>query len=381
MHGYIVRFYQLGFGMDNDLCIDLILASLPSSFAQFVLNYKMNDKETTIPKLINLLKTVEPTLMKEGKTVMLVNSSSSKKGSKNKKKRKITNQKERTAKKKVKETSSKDTCFHYGKESHWKRNCKAYMESKKKVACDAPTPSSIYVIEVNNVSYNNLWVLDSGCGSHICTDMQGLRDSRKLIKGESDLWVGNGSRVAVVAIGSCVLNLPSGFCLYLDNCFCVPALTKNIISVSCLNKKGFHLNFCDNSCRIMLNDFFYAGGTLSNGIYILDMSNPILNINDSKRHKADNLKSLYIWHCRLCHISERRMIELHKCGSLGSFVYESFDTCESCLLGKMTKLPFKGKGERANELLDLIHTDVCGPMSVHVKGGFVYFITFIDDYS
>ena len=47
----------------------------------------------------------------------------------------------------------------------------------------------------------------------------------------------------------------------------------------------------------------------------------------------------------------------------------------------MIGLPFKGKGERANGLLDLIHTDVCGPMSVHAKGGFVYFITFIDDYS
>ena len=61
--------------------------------------------------------------------------------------------------------------------------------------------------------------------------------------------------------------------------------------------------------------------------------------------------------------------------------YESFDTCESCLLGKMTKLPFKGKGERANGLLDLIHTDVCDPMFVHARGGFVYFITFINDYS
>ena len=75
------------------------------------------------------------------------------------------------------------------------------------------------------------------------------------------------------------------------------------------------------------------------------------------------------------------MTELHKCGSLGSFDYESFDTCESCLLGKMTKLPFNGKGERENRLLDLIHTDVCGPMSIHARGGFVYFITFIDDYS
>ena len=97
---------------------------------------------------------------------------------------------------------------------------------------------------------------------------------------------------------------------------------------------------------------FYAGGTLRNGIYVLDMSNPILNINDNKRQKRDNLKSSYLWHCCLGHISERSMTKLHKCGSLGSFDYESFDIYESCLLGKMTKLPFKGKGERASGLLD-----------------------------
>ena len=213
------------------------------------------------------------------------------------------------------------------------------------MACDASTPSGINVIKVNIVSYSNLWVLDTGCGSHICTDMQGLRDGRKLTKGEFDFQVGNGVRVAAFACGTYVLNLLSGFFLYLYNCFCVPTLTKNIIYVSCLNKKGFHLNFCDSSCYIMLNDVFYTGGTLSNGIYILDMSNPILNINDNKRQKGDNLKLSYLWHYRLGHISERRKFELHKCGSLGSFDYELFDTYESCLLGKMTKLPFKGKGE------------------------------------
>ena len=57
------------------------------------------------------------------------------------------------------------------------------------------------------------------------------------------------------------MNLPSRLCLNLDNCFYVLALTKNIIYVSCLNKKGFHLNFCDNGCYIMLNDVFYDGGT------------------------------------------------------------------------------------------------------------------------
>ena len=45
------------------------------------------------------------------------------------------------------------------------------------------------------------------------------------------------------------------------------------------------------------------------------------------------------------------------------------------------KFPFKGKGEWANGPLNVIHSDVCGPMSTHARGGFIYFITFIDDYS
>ena len=66
---------------------------------------------------------------------------------------------------------------------------------------------------------------------------------------------------------------------------------------------------------------------------------------------------------------------------MGSFDYESFDTFESCLLGKMTKTPFTRKGERSNELLSLIHIDVCGPMSTQARNGFSYFLTFTDDHS
>ncbi|KAK8512047.1 hypothetical protein V6N12_018528 [Hibiscus sabdariffa] len=48
---------------------------------------------------------------------------------------------------------------------------------------------------------------------------------------------------------------------------------------------------------------------------------------------------------------------------------------------KMTKAPFNGKGERASDLLGLIHSDVCGPMNTQTRGGFHYFITFTDDFS
>ena len=47
----------------------------------------------------------------------------------------------------------------------------------------------------------------------------------------------------------------------------------------------------------------------------------------------------------------------------------------------MTKRPFSSKGNRASGLLELVYTDVCGPMNINAREGYRYFVTFIDDYS
>ena len=47
---------------------------------------------------------------------------------------------------------------------------KAYLKSLKKKASDAPSTSGMFIIEVNIVSHDNLWVLDTSCDSHICTN-------------------------------------------------------------------------------------------------------------------------------------------------------------------------------------------------------------------
>ncbi|KAL0416705.1 UNVERIFIED_CONTAM: hypothetical protein Slati_3502400 [Sesamum latifolium] len=47
----------------------------------------------------------------------------------------------------------------------------------------------------------------------------------------------------------------------------------------------------------------------------------------------------------------------------------------------MTKKPFVGPIALANGLLDLIHTDVGGPLNTPARGGYSYFITFINDHS
>ena len=51
------------------------------------------------------------------------------------------------------------------------------------------------------------------------------------------------------------------------------------------------------------------------------------------------------------------------------------------MMDKMTKTPFTGHPERARELLEIIHTDVCGPMITPTCGGYLYFVIFTDDLS
>ena len=75
------------------------------------------------------------------------------------------------------------------------------------------------------------------------------------------------------------------------------------------------------------------------------------------------------------------MKKLHADGILESLDYESLDACEPCLMGKMTKTPFSGTVERATDLLEIIHTDVCDPMSIEARSGYRYFLIFTDDLS
>ena len=115
-----------------------------------------------------------------------------------------------------------------------------------------------------------------------------------------------------------------------------------------------------------------------NGLFLIDLDSNITHIHNvnAKKIKLDDDMSTYMWHCRLGHIGVKRMKKLHSDGLL-----ESLDTCEPCLMGKMTRTPVSGSMERATDLLEIIHSDVCGPMSVSARGGYRYFVTFTDDLS
>ena len=68
-------------------------------------------------------------------------------------------------------------------------------------------------------------------------------------------------------------------------------------------------------------------------------------------------------------------------GHLSFLTIQPLLVCMSYLEEKMTKKLFSAKGCRSKDVLELIHTDVYGPLNVRARGGFEYFITLIDDYS
>ena len=196
--------------------------------------------------------------------------------------------------------------------------------------------------------------------------------------------MGNGAKVQVEAQGDYVLKLPSGLEICLKNVLYAPSLTRNIISVSLLRQYGFDLKFVNNEIYALMNDMFYFKATPSNGIYELVHDNTSFDNSmyqaNTKKLKMD-LSETYLWHCRLGHINRNRMQTLQKNGLLETNEIGSFDTCESCLQGKMTKKPFSGTNQRAKDLLGIIHSDVCGPFKPMTRNGERYFVTFTDDFS
>jgi hypothetical protein len=127
-----------------------------------------------------------------------------------------------------------------------------------------------------------------------------------------------------------------------------------------------------------MNNIFYGHAPKKNGLFFLNLDSNETHIHNmnAKRIKLNDDIATYIWHCRLGHIGIKCMKKLHSDGLLESIDYESFETCEPCLMGKMTRTSFSGSMEWAADLLEIIHTDVCGPMSVPVRGGYHYFVFF-----
>ncbi|GJS90792.1 zinc finger, CCHC-type containing protein [Tanacetum coccineum] len=407
MKSYIDNLECLGHAMTQNLSVSLILVSLRKEYEGFVQNYNMHSMGKTINELHAMLKLHEQTFPPK-EVAPALHAIRAGRIQKNQKKKSHKAAKGNHGKGKAKmgyasvqappfapkpnnpptpkkDNPAKDAIYHQcGKVGHWKRNYPIYLSElmkKKKLSQGAGT-SGIFTIELYYFSSTS-WVCDTGCGTHICRTTQGLRGSRKLKPGALSLYVGNGHRAAVEAIGDFHLCLPSGLVLILHNCHYAPSITREIISVSRLYKDGFVNHFeDDNSISVFKNNMIYFNAIPQDDIYKIVMSSS--NTNEcsmyavtNKRAKL-NLDSALLWHCRLGHINKKRIKKLQHDGLLDSIDIKTLEKCVACMSGKMARKPYSHKVERAKDLLELIHTDVCGPFKIMSRQGAYYFITFTD---
>nr|GEV38771.1 retrotransposon protein, putative, Ty1-copia subclass [Tanacetum cinerariifolium] len=184
--------------------------------------------------------------------------------------------------------------------------------------------------------------------------------SRKLKPRALSLYVGNGQREAIEAIGIFYLCLPSRLEIVLNNCHYAPSITRGVICVSCLYEDGFVNRFVDNTIHVSRNNVVYFCAIPRDGIFEIDLSNSLTNESSvyevsNKRAKLD-LDSTLLCHCR-------------------------FEKYVSCMFGKMARKPYTHQVERAKDLLGLIYTDVCGPFTIMSRQGASCFVTFTDDFN
>lgn len=243
------------------------------------------------------------------------------------------------------------------------------------------------IAHVANVSPTH-WTVDSGATKHMCT----YRECFTTLKPYSaEIFVANKEKVFSKGIGTVRIKTPNGF-KTIHEVLYVPDLSSNLLSVPALTKTGVKVSFYDSTCDIIGSQ----GNVLMkaneiNGLYkiVCDPNfsatfpvNPAFcNLSvDSVETKMSNCE---LWHRRLGHLNYDFMKKLFG-GLIVSVPKFKFVNCPctTCLEGKMCKKIFpKGQSNRATDLLDLVHTDVVGPIKVSTFGGGRYLINFIDDYS
>jgi len=296
MQGYLEKLSKLSSPMPDDIAEDLILGSLAPSYKDFIMHYHVREKGVSLEELHNALKTAEVDMGKGRDKHVLAVHGGSKKITKGKGKfTKNTSIKSKgvggahgsaSRGKSLKSPTPNTECFHCGEKGHIRPNCPKYKEDLDNGVIERKHPKKakgIFVIEINLATSVHDWVIDTGSCAHIISNVQLLKDRKELVKNEMILKVGNGASVAAIAQGSVELQLSSGLNLCLKNVYYVHSISKNIISVSCLDMDNFNINISNSCLSISKNGIFYANAFVRNGLYLLELNNKqILNINNKR---------------------------------------------------------------------------------------------------
>lgn len=263
-------------------------------------------------------------------------------------------------------------CFYCKKVGHLKSEC-WFKKGKDK---DSATGNAFVIMNSSGHFEKSQWLVDTGASQHMCRD-RNLFTTYHPITNKSVI-VGNGIAISVHGSGKVALQAFDGrrwIDTTIDNVLYVPELKTNLFAVNCVTDRGYEISINNNTCKLLKQNKVCAVAHRSGDMYFMDVRYKceVANVTNTQ-------PSLKEWHERLAHQNINHVKAVLK----NNNIPVSDDTqinCESCLHGKIHRLPFGNSETKTSRPCELIHADTCGPMEVPSVGGSRYFIVLKDDYS
>ncbi|CAL9007503.1 unnamed protein product [Prunus brigantina] len=273
-------------------------------------------------------------------------------------------------------------CYHCHELGHFQYECpQKEKENKANVAETEEEMLPMASIDERNNQNCNTWYLDSGCSNHMSGNKQlfakmdeSFRDNVKL---------GNNSSLCVMGKGNIKVEV-NGVMHCITEVFYVPELKNNLISLGQLQEKGMVILIKKNSCHIHHPDkgLIIQADMTSNRMFILKTE---AHAKKQMCFKSTTEEESWLWHCRFGHLSFNGLKALQQKNMVkGLPLLQAPSTvCEECMVGKQHRETFpKESSWRATRvLLQLVHSDICGPINPISNSSKRYFITFTDDFS
>ena len=247
-----------------------------------------------------------------------------------------------------------------------------------KVADNKPSDVLIFTADLTpdalvaqDQGYAQNWILDSGASFHVTPHRNWFSSYASM---QGIVRLGDSYELDIIGIGDVKVQMHNGTTFVLQDVRHVPKLTKSLLSTGQLDELGYTTVFGNGSWLIRKNNLVIMKGHKNGSLYSMFIS----SVDEHSIYVAE-LPSTELWHSRLGHISQKGMKTLQHFGYLPVLDYTDFPLCEHCLYGKQTRLTSLPLNKKLGEPLDLVHSDLCGPMPHKTLGGANYFLTFIDD--
>lgn len=211
---------------------------------------------------------------------------------------------------------------------------------------------------------------------------------KSLEKGKITIRFGNGDLVSAKGIGQINTKSVVNGRLEkhtLNNVLFVPEITRNLFSIGAVTARGVKAEFTKDELLLRIDGKIKAiGKRITDSIYRMDIE---VVVNTIEVNIATNKEeSLDLWHARLGHANKKIVSEMAKNDNIIGMQCDKSHVpaqarCEACILGKQCRKTFPASMTRANKPGELVHVDICGPMSTPSIGGSNVMAVFVDDYS